>query len=96
MFNRCSEGIEDENTQEGQAAGLYCAHTHTLLIKSRSFIKTFTHTAAFILNKTQFVSFSTKCEAFFFGRAVYLQVLFDMQLNPTSWGNYDLCYCSHS
>lgn len=25
--NRCSEGVEDENTQEGQAAGLYFNHT---------------------------------------------------------------------
>lgn len=27
--DRCSEGIEDENTQEGQAAGLFYTHTHT-------------------------------------------------------------------
>lgn len=31
--NRCSEGIEDENTQEGQAAGLYCNHTHAHIRK---------------------------------------------------------------
>lgn len=30
LFNRCSEGIEDENTQKGQAAGLYSlSHTYT-------------------------------------------------------------------
>lgn len=66
--DRCSEGIEDENTQEGQAAGLLYTHTHTNMHigKVGHLWETFIHTVASILNKSFQASITRVSSAYIF------------------------------